>query len=137
MKLINFKYWLQGWLEIENPEVASAKMVKEIKKHIEIVNEKDYFMGWLSGFLEGKKVIKKTEMPILKEKLQDQFIDITSENLLTSLKRTTEKPFPSLDDTFLKQVEKQRRIWDERTNPTLDFQCCSSKVPDVSKAVIC
>lgn len=33
----NFCYWLQGWLEIQNPSSASAEQLQEVKNHLALV----------------------------------------------------------------------------------------------------
>jgi hypothetical protein len=33
----NFCYWLQGWLEIQNPAIANAEQLQEVKNHLALV----------------------------------------------------------------------------------------------------
>ena len=33
----NFCYWLQGWLELQNPQAITALQVKEIQNHLDLV----------------------------------------------------------------------------------------------------
>lgn len=37
----NFVYWLQGWLEIQNPTAINEEQVQEIKNHIALVLKKE------------------------------------------------------------------------------------------------
>lgn len=122
MKLINFKYWLQGWLEIENPDKVSKKQIEEIKNHLNIIDEKDYFIGWLTGFLEGKKKIDKNDIILLKEELQKQFLKVTDSQSLDTL---LGKELPIFDKRFPK-VPQPKYLIDKL-----------SDLPDISKAIIC
>jgi len=97
MELLNFKYWLQGWLELENPESISKNQIEVIKKHIGIVKTQDHFMGWISGFIEGKKTIKGNDLKLLKEKVNNQFINITDSKTLEGL---LDKGLPIFDKRF-------------------------------------
>ena len=36
----NFCYWLQGFIEIENPKTINTQQVQEIKNHLQLVFEK-------------------------------------------------------------------------------------------------
>ena len=38
----NFVYWLQGWLEIQNPKKINSKELQEIKNHLKIINNPPY-----------------------------------------------------------------------------------------------
>lgn len=37
----NFCYWLQGWLEIENPNKITVKQLNEIKNHLRLAMDKN------------------------------------------------------------------------------------------------
>lgn len=41
MKALDFVYWLQGFLEIQNPQSISEDQVKIIKDHINLVLKKE------------------------------------------------------------------------------------------------
>lgn len=41
MEPINFVYWLQGYLEIQDPRAIDAEKVKIIKEHIALVLKKE------------------------------------------------------------------------------------------------
>lgn len=36
MNAENFCYWLQGWLEIQNPSQINSKQLNEIKNHLDL-----------------------------------------------------------------------------------------------------
>ena len=36
----NFCYWLQGWMEIQNPQEINARQMQEIKNHLNLVFNK-------------------------------------------------------------------------------------------------
>jgi hypothetical protein len=40
MNAENFCYWLQGWLEIQNPSQIDESQLKEIKNHLDIIPDR-------------------------------------------------------------------------------------------------
>ncbi len=40
MQPINFCYWLQGWIELQNPNEITPVQLQEIKNHLSLVLEK-------------------------------------------------------------------------------------------------
>lgn len=37
----NFVYWIQGWIELQNPETINATQIQEIKNHLSLVLKKE------------------------------------------------------------------------------------------------
>jgi|SRR5882724_4601951 len=49
----NFCYWLQGWLEIQNPARITPEQIKEIQNHLDLV------------FTKVTPIVQKKENPVL------------------------------------------------------------------------
>lgn len=103
MSCNSFLYWLQGWIEIAQPEQIGKKEVIQIKNHINIVADvdKNGFIWFLSGMLECRSLLNKEETLIVKKRLSTEFLKITPENKLSS---------PSLLDVLNDQMKRNQMI---------------------------
>ena len=104
MKTINnihFMYWLQGFFEIGKPKKITKIQLQEIKNHINEVYEKNEFIFWLQGCIEGWEINSQSiESQLkfcktIKEKLEKCFEKVTSDTKLEDLLKKTQ--FPTLE----------------------------------------
>jgi len=84
----NFLYWIQGYFELEKPSKIDEDKIAMIQEHILLVTHKNEFINWLQGFLEAvtitDTVIRKKSIKIIMNKLEDQFLKLSSKGLSLS-----------------------------------------------------
>lgn len=92
MNSTSFAYWLQGFIEINNPPIIIAQELTIIKDHLKIIIKDDEFAGtkgpylspnnfvmWLDGLVNGNGLImlESKHTSLLKSKLNSVFNKIT------------------------------------------------------------
>lgn len=91
-----FYYWLQGWLELEDPKKISKKQIEMIKEHINLVQDKDYFIGWLDSLLTYKTKIDTKTIELIKEKSNNNFLNLTRTSIIERIGRFDDGRPPAL-----------------------------------------
>lgn len=94
MNTEQFKWWLHGWMEIQNPPEIPERQFIEIKNHLKLVQKEnsvinDNFINWLFGFIDANpdlKELNKQQTRRVKEKLSICFKKVTP--VLESFKKT-------------------------------------------------
>lgn len=82
MKEENFIYWLQGCLELGNPNSMTSEQVKMVQKHIKLVDTFSPFMDSIEGFFNKRKDgVNASSMNDLKKTVQEQLNPVTQENV--------------------------------------------------------
>lgn len=117
MNSVNFKYWLQGWLEGGTPQSMDADKIELLMKHIAIVSNPDNFVHWLKGYVDGALagpgVLNYGNIEQISKELAKHFNNITENTQLEDLLRDVrigggfphlppglQRMRPSLDEIF-------------------------------------
>lgn len=82
----NFTYWLNGFLELTNPDTVTEQQICIIKEHMVLalsdpikgnINNMEVFVHWLDGFLAETKELDVRLTNVLMNKISDCFVKVT------------------------------------------------------------